>query len=43
MDKNTAMDKLAREAFGKGCFNGVWLYAENGDIVSKGADRKSVV
>ncbi|MBR3415675.1 MAG: beta-lactamase family protein [Clostridia bacterium] len=37
MDKNTAMDKLAREAFGKGCFNGVWLYAENGDIVSKGA------
>ena len=37
MDKKTMMDNLAREAFEKGGFNGVWLYAENGEIVSKGA------
>ena len=37
MDKKTMMDNLAREAFEKGGFNGAWLYAENGEIVSKGA------
>ena len=37
MDKKTMMENLAREAYEKGCFNGVWLYAENGEIVSKGA------
>ncbi len=37
MDKKTMMDNLARKAFEKGGFNGVWLYAENGVIVSKGA------
>ena len=37
MNKNTMMEKLAREAFKKGGFNGTWLYAENGEIVSKGA------
>ena len=37
MDKNTMMEKLARDAYEKGSFNGTWLYAENGKIVSKGA------
>ena len=37
MDKHTMMEKLARDAFEKGSFNGTWLYAENGAIVSKGA------
>ncbi len=37
MDKKTTTEKLARAAFEKGSFNGVWLYAENGVIVSKGA------
>ena len=37
MDKKTMMENLAREAFGKGGFNGTWLYAEGGEIVSKGA------
>ena len=37
MDKKTLMEQLAREAHGKGGFNGVWLYAEKGEIVSKGA------
>ena len=37
MDKKTAMENLAREACEKGGFNGTWLYAENGRIVSKGA------
>ena len=37
MNKNTWMQKLTREANEKGVFNGVWLYAENGEIVSKGA------
>ena len=37
MDKRTMMEKLAREAYEKGGFNGVWLYAENGVIVSNGA------
>ena len=37
MDKKTMMEKLARDAYEKGSFNGTWLYAENGRIVSKGA------
>ena len=37
MDKKTTIETLAREAYEKGGFNGAWLYAENGEIVSKGA------
>lgn len=37
MDKKTMMENLARAAYEKGAFNGTWLYAENGEIVSKGA------
>lgn len=37
MDKKTAMENLARKAHEKGVFNGTWLYAENGQIISKGA------
>ncbi|MBR0373965.1 MAG: beta-lactamase family protein [Mogibacterium sp.] len=37
MDKNAMMQTLARDAYEKGSFNGVWLYAEGGEIVSKGA------
>ena len=37
MDKKTILDNLARDAFEKGGFNGTWLYAEHGEIVSKGA------
>ena len=37
MDKKTMMENLAREAYERGNFNGTWLYAENGRIVSKGA------
>ncbi len=37
MDKKTMMDNLARAAYENGSFNGAWLYAENGEIVSKGA------
>ena len=37
MDKKTMMERLARDAYEKGSFNGTWLYAENGVIVSKGA------
>ena len=37
MNKKASMDKLALEAYKRGCFNGTWLYAENGEIVSKGA------
>ena len=37
MDKKTLMESLAREAHEKGGFNGAWLYAEHGEIVSKGA------
>ncbi len=36
MDKHTLMESLARESFEKGGFNGAWLYAENGRIVSEG-------
>lgn len=37
MDKKAIMDSLAREAFEKAGFAGAWLYAERGEIVSKGA------
>lgn len=37
MEKNTKMQSLAREAFEKGIFNGTWLLAEHGEIVSRGA------
>ena len=37
MEKKAFIEKLAREAYEKGSFNGTWLYAENGKIVSKGA------
>ena len=37
MDKKSLMEKLALKAYEKGSFNGTWLYAENGEIVSKGA------
>ena len=37
MNKHYLMEKVAREAYEKGGFNGAWLYAENGEIVSKGA------
>ncbi len=36
MDKKTLIENMARESYEKGGFNGAWLYAENGDIVSKG-------
>ncbi len=37
MNKKTMLQELARAAHEKGSFNGAWLYAENGEIVSKGA------
>ena len=37
MDKKTMMENLARESNEKGGFNGTWIYAEKGEIVSKGA------
>ena len=37
MDKNNLMQRTAREAHEKGGFNGTWLYAEKGEIVSRGA------
>ena len=36
MDKKTMMENLAREMDKKDAFNGAWLYAEKGEIVSKG-------
>ena len=36
MDKKTMMENLARELKKKDGFNGAWLYAEKGEIVSKG-------
>ena len=36
MDKKALMEKLAGESYEKGGFNGAWLYAEKGEIVSKG-------
>ena len=37
MDKKARMEALARQAFERGSFNGTWLCAEGGEIVSKGA------
>ncbi len=37
MEKHALMEKLVRESHEKGGFTGAWLYAENGEIVSKGA------
>ena len=37
MDKKTLMENLAQALQEKDCFNGAWLYAEKGEIVSKGA------
>ena len=37
MDKKAMMEKLARDAYERGSFNGTWLYAEHGEIVSSGA------
>ena len=37
MDKKTMMETLTRAACEKGGFNGTWLYAEHGEIVSRGA------
>ena len=37
MDKRSLMENLARESHAKGGFNGAWLYAEKGEIVTKGA------
>ena len=36
MDKNIMMENLARELSKKDDFNGAWLYAEKGEVVSKG-------
>ena len=36
-DKKTMLEALVREAHAKGLFNGAWLYAEHGEIVSSGA------
>ncbi len=36
MDKKLLMESLARASYEKGGFNGAWLYAENGELVSKG-------
>ena len=37
MDKNMIIQKLVRDYNEKDGFNGAWLYAEKGEIVSKGA------
>ncbi|MCR4792228.1 MAG: beta-lactamase family protein [Lachnospiraceae bacterium] len=37
MDKKEMFESLFRDAYEKGVFNGTWLYAENGRVVSKGA------
>ena len=37
MDKKASIEKIVSEAHERGGFNGTWLYAENGKIVSKGA------
>ena len=37
MDKIALIEDLVRCAHEKGGFSGAWLYAENGEIVSKGA------
>ena len=37
MDKKSLIENLARAAYERGSLNGAWLYAEHGEIVSKGA------
>ena len=37
MDKKTIIENLAHAAYERGSLNGAWLYAEGGEIVSKGA------
>lgn len=37
MDKKALMEKFVQDACEKDLFTGTWLYAENGEIVSKGA------
>ena len=37
MGKKTMMENLIRKAHEKGLFNGTWLYAEHGEVISKGA------
>ena len=37
MNKKSLIEKLVREAYENQLFNGAWLYAENGEIVTKGA------
>ena len=37
MDKKTIIEGLFRKAYEKESFTGAWLYAENGEVVSKGA------
>ena len=37
MDKKAMMERFILEAHEKGVFAGTWLYAENGEVVSKGA------
>ena len=37
MDRKTMMETLTRAACEKSGFNGTWLYAEHGEIVSRGA------
>ena len=37
MDKHNLMNELACALNEEDCFNGAWLYAEHGEIVSKGA------
>ena len=42
MDKNEKMQALARALNEKDCFNGAWLYAENGEIEQIWHDDLSV-
>ena len=37
LDKKTRIDNFMKQAHQKGGFNGTWLFAENGEIISKGA------
>ena len=37
MDKKAQIEKLIYDAYEKDLFTGTWLYAENGEIVTKGA------
>ena len=37
MDKKAMIEKLVHDAHEKGLFTGTWLYAEHGEIISKGA------